>query len=70
MDSDTLRDALSEVLGAEVTGILMTVQTEDNMIDVTYGTTQDLAMMFLSMSNTMQELVRSTLTGAGTTTIQ
>ena len=70
MDSEKLREALSKALGKEVTGMLMTIQTEDNMMDITYGTTPNLAVMCLSMINTMQDLLRNTLAGADTTTLQ
>lgn len=70
MDNETILQALEELFGKEIDSYILTVQTEDKVVDVTYGTAMDLAFMHASTTNTIQDILKKAMQNDEHTTLQ
>lgn len=70
MDNETILHVLEEIFGKGIESYILTVQLEDKVVDVTYGTAMDLAFMHVLTTNTIQNILKNAMEDVEHTTLQ
>lgn len=58
MDNEKILHVLEDLFGMEIESYILTARTEDQVMDVTYGSSMDLAFMHMFTTNTIQSLLK------------